>query len=271
MFKSLKERAIKTFTGKKFLRSVLLIALACLVIIGMFRLGKVFGFLLVFPWFVSKLENAGVNIWLARAISVPIAVLIVMCISWLFSFSKEKRMRGLIVGTCIYCLWFFVLFAIQKDYNFNPLTGEPLKHYAATPYGYVEVPAKWKVHPTFGTPVIKGTRELAISKAIEKKGLPELSRIEPTRDSVFFSPDGQPLVWYYQHPDGQIDLFPRPGVHPQLGVQLNPITPAIVAEIFKQIEKGGDYVRTYSSDKLYVPSFEGLKKLHETLKKSRIK
>lgn len=42
--------------------------------------------------------------------------------------------------------------------------------------------------------------------------------------SRFFGFNGVPLVWFYRLPDGTCEYFDLPGVHPEVGVPLNPIT-----------------------------------------------
>ncbi len=55
---------------------------------------------------------------------------------------------------------------------------------------------------------------------------------EITEHTALFDPEGKPLVWYYLSSAGNYELFRRPGVHPSLGIPLEPMTPAI-AKVFR--------------------------------------
>ena len=56
-------------------------------------------------------------------------------------------------------------------------------------------------------------------------------------DIVFFDPlTAEPKVWYYKGMNGRIELFDGPGYHPQYKVELEPITPEIVAQIKSQLK-----------------------------------
>ena len=156
------------------------------------------------------------------------------------------------------------------------MTGETMKCYAATIDGYIEVPANWKITP-WGAPIIRNPkviREIANSKLIEKQGIPRVDKVTIFKEMAFFTPDGQPLYWYYQLPDGRIDFFPRPGYHPQYKVILTPVNSEIVALALSYVNEGkfgkisapGDSGSPDSDDVL-----DGLKKLSATLKELRFR
>jgi len=70
---------------------------------------------------------------------------------------------------------------------------------------------------------------------------------------------GQPLVWYYENKD-KIELFNQPGVHPQYGIILQPITSEIVrkvlSDLVKQEEKQLDAKTAELSATILVKSVE---------------
>ena len=166
----------------------LILAILILLLIGLIRFGSIFAFLLVFPWFVSRLNAAGVNIWLARLIAVPIVVLIVLAILWILSFDLKKRARGFTLGAVMLCIWFGTIF-LMKDFNFDPRTQEPLKSFVYDEYvGYREVPSNWKYDPWIGTPVEKASRRIIRARQIQKKGLPKVRRVKVSKETMFFSP-----------------------------------------------------------------------------------
>ena len=66
---------------------------------------------------------------------------------------------------------------------------------------------------------------------------PKMVRLRPTENMAFFNEDGQPIVWYAKTPNGTIEIFSQPGRHLQYGVNLEPVSPEIAAEILDSIHK----------------------------------
>lgn len=62
-------------------------------------------------------------------------------------------------------------------------------------------------------------------------------------DIVFFDPlTAEPKVWCYKGAGGRFELFDGPGYHPQHKVNLEPITPDIVAEIKSQLKADAERI-----------------------------
>jgi hypothetical protein len=72
---------------------------------------------------------------------------------------------------------------------------------------------------------------MAMTREIQLKGAPSLNRHELKCEQPYFSPDGTPLAWYYRNLAGEIELFLRPGKHPQFNDELFPVNKEIVWEI----------------------------------------
>jgi hypothetical protein len=219
----------------KLLLAVLLLAISVLGIIGMFRFGSILAFLWIFPFFVDKLVDVtGMNNWLAWALAVPATIAAISILGLLFSWKKDKRQKGFAIACAAIFVFSLLMFAIEKDYPFDK-DGKATQCYASTPNGYEIVPCSWKVHRMYGTEVKPVSKDMAMTLWTKKNGIPTVQRIEPKEDLAFFAPDGTPLVWYYQYPDGKIELFQHPGAHPQLGSQviLSPVSPGIIIALKK--------------------------------------
>ncbi|GEM_PF-5035243 len=121
-------------------------------------------------------------------------------------FRKEQApfyfRRVFIILSCLIIVASLIMFFIEKYYVFSA-AGVPVKCYASTPSGYEEVPCNWNVHRVFGTPVIRDPekiRAVVTSGWMAKQDKPPTSKkIIPTADIAFFSPGGEPILWYYQH------------------------------------------------------------------------
>jgi hypothetical protein len=142
---------------------------------------------------------------------------------------------------------------------FDPLTSEARVWYYAGQDGGIELFDRPGYHPQYKaqleaiTPAIvaqiRGRLDADAQKNAveEKRRKEEAQRANPTPPQrigydyasieriTFFDPlTAEPRVWYYKAKDGTIDLFDRPGYHPQYGAELKPIVPEIVGEIRKQ-------------------------------------
>ncbi|MCX6745724.1 MAG: hypothetical protein NTX00_01765 [Candidatus Parcubacteria bacterium] len=255
------------------------LAILCLslLLFLLIRYGEVLTFFLVIPWIFHKLTNLGINEWIAWIFTIPITIFFLWGLKQSLSKQADKKKQGYIILSLLMFAYCLGMYFMQRDYAFDPKTGKPTKCYAPTPYGYEEVPCSWKIHPIFGTTVIPANKELVTSKILIRSDYPKVEKINPTRDMAFFTPDGQPLAWYYQYPDGKIEIFPRPGYHPQFKVVLAPVTPEIVNEIFKQLQAQESTQNIVIHDDASaqtnsqqtgkkIPSLDGLKNLSEELK-----
>lgn len=208
------------------------------MLIGLFKFGSILAFFWFFSWTADKLvATTGMNIWSARSLAIPIAIFFAVVFWLMFSWNTKKRRQGfaLLIGSVM--LITIGMFFMEKDYVFSS-DGTVSKCYAATPTGYEQVPCSWKVHRIYGTPVQAFTQEMAISQWTEKHGLSNVKRVTPTKDLRFFAPDGTPLIWYYQYPDGKLEFFSQPGLHPQLGkVALSPVNAEVVSLLFNYLDQ----------------------------------
>lgn len=267
----------------KLLAALLCMGLLILMGISLFKFGELLTFYSVFPWIVDTIaRETGMNIWLARSLAVPLAALMIYALRLSLSWNDEsKRQLGLIIVAAVIMITSLIMFFVEKDYVFSA-AGVPVKCYASTPSGYEEVPCNWNVHRVFGTPVIRDPekiRAVVTSGWMAKQDKPLTSKkIIPTADIAFFSPGGEPILWYYQHPDGKLDFFAKPGFHPQLRVMLSPVNSEIASLAMRYLQEGkGNMVGANIGTSAQKPSeqakfesanaLEGLEQFRKTLNK----
>ena len=256
---------------RKVIIALLGLGVCILIILSIIKFGNLLAFLMVFPWIVDHLVAAGINIWLARLITMPIAITAVLGLSMALSFSAIKRNMGLAIFAISIALWSLAMFQMTKDNIFDPISGKAQQCYSVTPNGYEKVSCAWKVHPLYGTNVLSATREMVTAQWVVDHGLPVIESIIPEKNLRFFSQDGLPLVWYYQHPNGRLELFAQPGYHPQLNVALKPVDAEIVKKLLdnfqddKQDTKAGKAKPGKTSKQKPDVNFNGLQKLKTAL------
>lgn len=225
----------------KPLTAIFFLWLFILILVGLVKFGSLLAFLMVFPWIAGKIaETTGMNIWLSYILGVPLSFFLIYALTLALSWNNpRKRLLGLIMmaGTIIVAC--AIMFFVEKNYVFDPVSTKVKKHYGVTLNGYIEVPLHWEITP-WGSPIIRDReriKEIALSKLIEKQGLPRADQVEIFEKMRIITPDGRPLYWYYQYPDGKIDLFKLPGRHPQIPVMLSPINWKVFSQALKNKSK----------------------------------
>ncbi|WP_333696805.1 hypothetical protein [Flavobacterium sp.] len=95
---------------------------------------------------------------------------------------------------------------------------------------------EWKVDRYVPTECVNEKKALRIQTLIQKnEKLTDFRKIPVDESTVFFAPDGKPLVWYCKINTYRIDYFNSNGVgfHPETGKVLRPITPYIIDKYVK--------------------------------------
>lgn len=265
-------------TWKENKKLILELCFFIVIFMGIIRFGSLLAFLAVFPWISDKLVAAtGMNMWLAKLLTVPLAIFMIAAISFLFSRDKKKHNIGLAMFAGGMCLWYMAMFIMTKDLNFNP-DGTPQKCVAQNIDGYYEdISCSFKVN-NLGFPVMPITPEIAKQVWVQKNGLPPVKRILPNKNLRFFDPNGNPLLWYYQYPDGKLEFFDQPGKHPQFpDVILSPVNPQVVQALFAYIDRGeagkimANIPQKAGATRDISPEFQGLMDLKEALTKIEIR
>lgn len=213
------------------------IGLCLLAVIGLIRFGNIFAFFLIFPWLSDKITEAmGLNQQLANFLAIPAAIYLAVSISLMLSFKAAKRYTGIMMFILALSGWYVAMFVVTGDALFDP-QGRAQKCVAKDPRGSYEYEdCSRKVHRFYGTEVVPLTKEIIAVMSAQKNGLSSFSRVTPNRSMRFFTPDGAPLIWYYQYPDGRLELFDQPILHPQRRVALNPINSQVASQLLDYLE-----------------------------------
>jgi len=266
--------------ANKFLFWIIAILICLILIIGLFLYGNIFAFFLLFDSIVKIISTrVNIDIWIARIITILLGLIFINFVSpSIFSLNSKKRKLGFGIMGLIFILIFFGAYFVNRNFIFDS-DGSPKKCIAWNPIDKCyddDIPCNWKVHPKYGTEVILCSKKMIMMNSAVKNRLGRFRRITPNRNLRFFTPDGSPLIWYYQRNDGKLELFDNMGVHPQLQVALMPINRNIATLIIKYLEekrldmiivdeKNGDSYSINAYNDQLITDFSALQELRSAL------
>jgi len=213
--------------GKLPIKKILIgIAILVFLIWFIFFFGGPLTFLSFFAWLANKAADAGMNIWLAKTIAVPLAFLLFYAVLLIFSIHQRKRIMGIVLVGVFLVVGCFTMYEFTQDQYFN-------KWYSRAPNGY-RIYTKAGIDPITGEKLERITPEIAREIEIWKKHRNET--LQPIKEkTLFFDNWGRPIRWYYRYPNGKIEIFKWKGFHPTTGEELLPVTKEIVQEYLKQL------------------------------------
>ena len=224
---------------KKIAKYILLIGIIIIIIFSLGRFGTIFTFWFVLDEIRDILVNSlDLDYYIAQSIATLFAFLITFYgIKLLFSIKPVKFKIGIAIFSLIVIFYSITLFMVRKDYNFN-LQGEAIKCEAYNPYKKIfeECPCKYNRHPEYGT-------------VVRKVGF-FLERIIPNEDTPFFSTNGEPIVFYFIHPNNEIELFNNTGKHPSLNGEILPITIEIATKIKEYMNDSPEMIVGYIESRI---------------------
>jgi hypothetical protein len=180
----------------------------------------------VYNYFVGSLsEKLGWNRNLIHSLVLVCMVPFFYAVRLFFSpLNKERRRRGAILLTAMAIAYNLMFYFAIKDVAFGFGNRETLKYYARTDKGIVFYDRPG-FDPTTGQALQPVTPEVVRELDQLREG--PLAKVDPSTVAWFNPYTGAPQLWYYRFPDGQLEFYNRPGMHPQTGEALSPVTKEI--------------------------------------------
>ncbi len=188
-----------------------------------------------YNYFVSYLqEEIGLNIWIIRMLSIFFSTITILYIypilADLFNplASNDEKKIGLLKMSVISIIYCLLLFSFTQ--------GHHSKNCFITNYQgeYEECSCVPTIHPVYGRDVAPITPDIAFYLEKKEHGKLTETKIKASNKYKFFTADGVALTWYCIVPNGDIEVFEIPGVHPQYGKKLLPVTGEIVTIFLEQ-------------------------------------
>jgi len=235
------KRTAKLFLGLFF------VALAILILISLVKYASIFGFLMVYPYVVSKISGFGMNPYLAQAIGIVVAVPLWYAIFRLFfSWKKDRRLAGMITIAAFFALHSLAMFLIQGDSLVHPIDGPAMaKFCTVNPLtGEIQV-FEQALYDKFGQQAQRCSPEL-IEKYEKGKQFATTKNYEVTLERVesgFVSPaTGKALFFYCTDPEGTVHFYASSGYCPW-GGELQVITGEIERKEREKLQKKNEQIR----------------------------
>jgi len=255
------------------------LTIAVIVIIALIKLANILTFLMIFSWVVDALVTSlGMNIWLARLVSLVPTVVCVVALTYSLSFipqfqkafpfiksNKQKRLIGNVTLVGCVLMFFTFMYVSETTKRFDPITGESKLCLALGANGYEEVSCLWEYHPTTGKKVVKDKKTLQRLYATNDPQAGSIDTVKFNKNIRLFSSEGSPLFWYHELPDGTIHLSNNPGNHPQLNVELKPIDKKIAARLISGKPEGKQKFFLLTTSKKQSPQDDLAKDFDEIL------
>ena len=181
--------------------------------------------------YVGDVANAfEMNPHLANALILLTFVVAIFFARFLWSFSKLKRivgvsgLAGLLIAHSLALWWATIDKPIDRK-------GNALKCYVISRDGNVTYGEHPGIHPATGRECRPVT--LAMVERLRKyRAGKRPERVVSDNPAFFDVVSGEPIIWYYQPKDRNIEIFDLMGFHPDTGEELLPVTKE-VAELWK--------------------------------------
>ena len=226
----------KKLSGSQIKRLIIVLMLLGLAAITAILIGGPLVFWSLLAWLVNRaVLSTGMNIWLARGIMVPVAVLLFYAIALVFSPKKRKRITGAVLLCAFLCLGSLAMYNFTKEQHFKVKNNESVQWYSKASDGY-RLYSHSGFDPITGEKLQRVTPEIAREIEARKQSKNEI--IKPIQEEYqFFDFWGRPIRWYYKNAKGRIEIFNQPGSHPTYGERLLLVNREIVKEYLGQLEK----------------------------------
>lgn len=169
-------------------------------------------------------EQAGLNLWLARAIIAPLLFVVYFFGVRYVLAGGAKKILGYAALAAVWSVVCVALFFTQG--SFSRKSGEALQFYFTDERGQIVLRDHSGVDAETGRALQPVTPDIMQLYRQQQGGL------KVSDDTLFDPQTGKPLKRYYKGPDGKIELFPlEVQFHPQTGAKLEIITPEVAARM----------------------------------------
>jgi len=213
--------------------AAILVALSIIAALVVFWIYNLYSTEQLVEAYTDNLASAfGVSPFLSKAAAFALLLPAGMALAWAFSSDdKVKRRwgRAILAGAAVF--YFLALWVATKDQKVSR-QGEPLQCYVVTEQGVVWRDIRYLgIDPETGRPCQPAEPYLLPTLARLDWLLGSGRALEPIDPKGrFFTPIGDPVVWFYRTKDGDLEFYDAPGFRPRSRDPLQPITTAVVEE-----------------------------------------
>lgn len=158
---------------------------------------------------------------LIAAVTILVVVVTVFCFRALFTSNPRRRRLALAGGIALALAYCGLHFWHSRNHLFNA-TGEPMFYWGLTPAGTIHKQSRPGTNPYTHNPLKPASREyLAL---IHSRLREPLHPVDPALHDWFDPNTGWPLLWCFRSPQGPLEFYTRPAIHPRYQVELQEVT-----------------------------------------------
>ncbi|MCK4554057.1 hypothetical protein KAU19_03780 [Candidatus Parcubacteria bacterium] len=209
----------------------------------------------MYSFYLGKVISAfGLDLLLSKVIAIFATVVSVLLLPWVISFLflGRRKVELIIVTSVIFFICSLALYYGTGNVFFDRATGKPAKYYIKTLDGF-KFSSSVDYDPMFGIKYKPITGDVIKEYYFwQKTGkLGNIPQVQPGR--YFDMITGEPIVWYIERTDKEIELFSLPGYDPLTGEPLKPITKEVIKNIGHNFNIYGE-IYSSSNDEIYLHS-----------------
>ena len=215
-------------SGKRTVARVLLMLVAAITaaLVLLWIVDKIVFYYLAESYVAEVANVLDLNEHLANALVIFTFVVAVFFGSYIWSFSKQKRLFG-IAGISALLIGHSLLLWYGTRGEYFERSGKAIKCYVLSREGQVTYGERPGIDPATGRLCRSVTPEMLerLKEYAKGKRPQQITDSNPT----FFDPrTGEPIVWYYRSKDNKVEIFDLMGFQPDTGDELLPITKDVV-------------------------------------------
>jgi len=176
----------------------------------------------IYSYFVNSLASLlGINLYLIRVLVALAMIPFFYAIKLFFSVNSNKRRMGSALMTALMVFYNIGLYFATRGVKFS-IKGDPLQWCAVTGKG-VRCFDRGGFDPESGRPLFQRTPEVSARLDLIESG--SLQLVDPAKVQQWFNPyTHDPVLWYYEAPDGEFEFYNQPTNHPFTNEVLRPVT-----------------------------------------------
>lgn len=211
------------FALGKVARSAIIVVILALLLLPVLVLAHGMTIWSVYSYFVDSLSaKLSWNRYLIQSLVLIFLMPFLYAAKMFLSpLNHRKNQQGAVLLIAMAVGYNLMFYYATKDIAFWIGDGLSIKYYTVTDQGIVLYDRPGH-DPSTGQPLLPVTPQIARTIRIQMGG--SFAKVDPAKVDWFNAYTGKPVLWYYCFPNGELAFYNKPGMNPQTGDALLPVT-----------------------------------------------